>query len=87
MLVIAYYMRQDYCIVSTVYIHFFTSFYAFFLHVMYSSSNSLRFLGFHYDFWSFGGFSVFYVLTNQGDPHGYRDAWGRRIAARSSDGA
>ena len=49
-LVIAYYMRRDYYIVSTVYIHFFTRFYVFFLHVTYSSSNSLRFLGFHYDF-------------------------------------
>jgi hypothetical protein len=52
-LVIAYYGRRDYCIVSTVYIHFFTRFYAFFLHVTYSSSNSLRFLEFHYNFWSF----------------------------------
>ena len=59
MLVIAYYERWDYCIVSTVYIYFFTHFYVFFLHVTYSSSNSLRFLEFHYNFWSFGEFSVF----------------------------
>jgi hypothetical protein len=42
-----------------------------------------------YDFWDFttisgvsGDFRCSYVLTNHGDPHGYRDAWGRRIAAQ-----
>ena len=45
-LVIAYYMRWDYYIVSTVYIHFFTCFYTFFLHVSTISGVSLRFLEF-----------------------------------------
>jgi hypothetical protein len=59
-LVIAYYMRWDYYIVSTVYIHFFTSFYAFFLHVMYSSSKFSKISGISLRFLEFRG--IFSVL-------------------------